>query len=155
MQSFQLNPLELIGDSTTDSQVAMHFIAFLPLYCFTLLVAYGSLAAPTDPPICNGHAKLCPREYSNVTFIGAHDSAFVGILPTQNQIKSVTDQLNSGIRFLQAQTHSFLDSIYLCHTSCFEVCVCVPPRTLSNIDANRRTQGRFRTIYHRLRAGLM
>lgn len=34
---------------------------------------------------------------------------------------SVTDQLNAGIRFLQAQTHYFLDTLSLCHTSCFEL----------------------------------
>jgi hypothetical protein len=84
------------------------------------LFALGALAAPTGL-VCNGNAALCSRKYSNITFIGSHDSAFVGILPTENQAKSVTDQLNSGIRFLQAQTHSFLGTVSLCHTSCFEV----------------------------------
>jgi len=31
----------------------------------------------------------------------------------------VTDQLNGGIRFLQAQTHNFENEMMLCHTSCF------------------------------------
>lgn len=35
-----------------------------------------------------------------------------------NQALSVTDQLNAGIRMLQAQTHDFLDNIQMCHTSC-------------------------------------
>jgi hypothetical protein len=69
---------------------------------------------------CNGHASLCNRSYSNITQIGAHDSAFVGILPTDNQLRSVTSQLNSGIRFLQAQTHNDSDILHLCHTSCLE-----------------------------------
>ncbi|TVY47920.1 PI-PLC X domain-containing protein [Lachnellula occidentalis] len=69
---------------------------------------------------CNGNDALCSRKYSNITQIGAHDSAFVGDLPTENQNLDVTGQLNAGIRFLTAQTHSFLDEIYLCHTSCFE-----------------------------------
>ncbi|TVY18901.1 PI-PLC X domain-containing protein 1 [Lachnellula arida] len=69
---------------------------------------------------CNGNDALCSRKYSNITQIGAHDSAFVGDLPTDNQNLNVTGQLDAGIRFLTAQTHSFLDEIYLCHTSCWE-----------------------------------
>ncbi|KAK7973074.1 PLC-like phosphodiesterase [Apiospora saccharicola] len=78
-----------------------------------LAFASGSLALN-----CNGHTELCDRKYSNVTFIGAHDSSFVGRLPTQNQLQSVTDQLGGGIRYLTAQTHAKDDAIQLCHTSC-------------------------------------
>ncbi|KAE8442256.1 hypothetical protein EG329_003516 [Mollisiaceae sp. DMI_Dod_QoI] len=69
---------------------------------------------------CNGNTALCSRKYSNVTQIGTHDSAFVGVLPTDNQLLSVTDQLNAGIRFLQAQTHVKNGALELCHTSCLE-----------------------------------
>ena len=69
---------------------------------------------------CNGHAELCPRRYSNISQIGSHDSAFVGMLPSDNQDLSVTDQLNKGVRFLQVQTHHDLfGRLSLCHTSCF------------------------------------
>ncbi|KAF3000654.1 hypothetical protein E8E14_007269 [Neopestalotiopsis sp. 37M] len=67
---------------------------------------------------CNGNAALCDRKYSNVSFIGAHDSPFVGILPTQNQLQDVTAQLNQGVRYLTAQTHDKDGAIQLCHTSC-------------------------------------
>ncbi|PSS27466.1 hypothetical protein M430DRAFT_46563 [Amorphotheca resinae ATCC 22711] len=70
---------------------------------------------------CNGNTALCSRQYSNVTQIGAHDSAFVGILPTDNQVKSVADQLDAGVRFLQAQTHENSGELHLCHTSCLEL----------------------------------
>jgi hypothetical protein len=70
---------------------------------------------------CNGNAALCSRPYSNVTLIGTHDSAFVGILPTDNQADTVTQQLDAGIRFLQAQTHSKSGVLELCHTSCTEL----------------------------------
>jgi hypothetical protein len=81
----------------------------------------GSASSSTAAAVaCNGDAALCSRLYSNVTQIGTHDSAFVGILPTQNQLVSVEDQLDAGIRFLSAQTHLNDGEIYLCHTTCFE-----------------------------------
>jgi len=80
----------------------------------------SSTTAPTDVA-CNGDAALCSRLYSNVTQIGTHDSAFVGILPTENQLVSVTTQLDDGIRFLQAQTHVKDNVLELCHTSCLEL----------------------------------
>ncbi|KAJ5803562.1 uncharacterized protein N7503_006012 [Penicillium pulvis] len=70
---------------------------------------------------CNGRTEYCTRSYSNITFIGSHDSAFVGSLPQQNQDIDITAQLDMGIRYLQAQTHkSLFDDkiIELCHTSC-------------------------------------
>jgi hypothetical protein len=69
---------------------------------------------------CNGNDVLCSRKYSNVTQIGTHDSAFVGILPTDNQFESVSSQLDAGIRFLQAQTHLKNGALELCHTTCTE-----------------------------------
>ena len=75
------------------------------------------------PTVCNGYGALCNRSYSNITFIGTHDSAFVGSTsdPRVNQEKSVTDQLNAGIRFLQAQTHNLAGQLSMCHTSCLEL----------------------------------
>jgi hypothetical protein len=70
---------------------------------------------------CNGNTALCSRKYSNVTQIGSHDSAFVGVLPPDNQYIPVVDQLNLGIRFLQAQTHKKDNGIEMCHTSCLEL----------------------------------
>ncbi|KAK9372295.1 PLC-like phosphodiesterase [Lipomyces chichibuensis] len=82
-----------------------------------IFLASGSLALTT----CNGHEELCSRQYSNVSFIGAHNSPFVGCLPQQNQEWSVTRQLDNGIRFLQGQTHRapVTGSLNFCHTSCF------------------------------------
>ncbi|EIW71612.1 hypothetical protein TREMEDRAFT_16423, partial [Tremella mesenterica DSM 1558] len=68
--------------------------------------------------ICNGHSELCDRLYSNVTFLGAHDSYAVGSSIADNQSKNVTEQLDDGIRTLQIQTHNATDGIHLCHTSC-------------------------------------
>ncbi|KAH7003372.1 PLC-like phosphodiesterase [Fusarium venenatum] len=68
---------------------------------------------------CNGHDKLCKRKYSETTFIGAHNSAFVGKQPSQNQYLPVTEQLNFGVRFLQAQTQDKNGDIQMCHTHCW------------------------------------
>ena len=88
----------------------------------------GRASASTTTTVattCNGRTEYCTRSYSNITFIGAHDSAFVGDLPQDNQNINITAQLDMGIRFLQAQTHkNLLDEVInetvleLCHTSC-------------------------------------
>ena len=91
----------------------MQLFSLFIVYCFSLLFS-------TAQAQCNGNAELCSRKYSNVSQIGSHDSSFVGDLPTENQHFSVTLQLNSGIRFLQAQTHKLLGTIDMCHTSCLE-----------------------------------
>lgn len=70
---------------------------------------------------CNGHDELCGKRYSEVTFVGSHDSAFVGQTPTHNQYVSVTEQLQLGVRFLQAQTHNKGGTIEMCHTYCWEL----------------------------------
>lgn len=74
-----------------------------------------------NPTTCNGRSEYCTRSYSNITFVGSHDSPFVGELPQQNQNIGIAAQLNMGIRYLQAQTHhSLIDKnvLELCHTSC-------------------------------------
>ncbi|KAJ4265591.1 hypothetical protein NW762_004884 [Fusarium torreyae] len=86
---------------------------FLLLQIF--IFATGVLAA------CNGHDKLCKRRYSDIIFIGTHNSAFVGELPPHNQHVSVTDQLDLGVRFLQAQTQDKDGDIQMCHTHCWEL----------------------------------
>ena len=92
----------------------------LPI-AFFFLLSFLCFAPGRAQTICNGHAELCSRRYSNVTAIGAHDSAFVGQLPQDNQAVSVTAQLDAGIRFLQVQSHkNIFGTLQLCHTSCFE-----------------------------------
>lgn len=76
----------------------------------------------TTTTTCNGRPEYCNRFYSNITFIGSHDSPFVGELPQQNQNIGIKAQLDMGIRYVQAQTHhSIIDKnvLELCHTSCF------------------------------------
>lgn len=72
---------------------------YLPYLALPLL---ASTALAAD--VCNGHAELCERQYSSVTFMGAHNSYAVGEGLGDNQLKDVTAQLNDGIRTLQVQT---------------------------------------------------
>lgn len=71
--------------------------------------------------VCNGHEKLCGRQYSNITWVGSHNSAFVGKTFVHNQFVTVTEQLDLGVRFLQAQTLDNYGRIDLCHTTCWEL----------------------------------
>jgi hypothetical protein len=82
-------------------------------------LALGAIASAQQ--LCNGKSEYCGRKYSNVSNVAAHDSPFVGDLLTQNQHLSVEEQLSSGVRFLQGQTHkNIIGGLNLCHTSCFE-----------------------------------
>ncbi|KAH8693280.1 PLC-like phosphodiesterase [Talaromyces proteolyticus] len=73
----------------------------------------------TNTQPCNGYAEFCSRNYSNVTYVAAHNSPFdrQGNLAS-NQQYGVTTQLNDGIRMLQFQAHYQNETMYLCHTSC-------------------------------------
>lgn len=90
-------------------------LAIMRRFAPLLALAGVALAA------CNGRDEYCGRKYSDITYMGAHDSAFVGELPTHNQYVSITDQLNLGVRFLQAQTHNKGGAIEMCHTYCWEL----------------------------------
>lgn len=85
------------------------FPLYIIVFSFFTAVAWAA---------CNGHDKLCERKYSEITFMGSHNSAFVGKQPSDNQYVSVTEQLDLGIRFLQAQTQDKFGDIHMCHTSC-------------------------------------
>ncbi|MCJ1403452.1 hypothetical protein MMC11_006675 [Xylographa trunciseda] len=89
----------------------------------TLLVATGTSALATPSPTyttpCNGYLEFCDRQYSNITFIAAHNSPFnIPDSLASNQDYGVITQLNSGIRMLQGQTHIVNNTVHFCHTSC-------------------------------------
>jgi hypothetical protein len=64
----------------------MRFASFALGLALTVTSTYAAT-------ICNGDSALCDRSYSNVTFIGAHDSYAVGSSIADNQDKDVTAQL--------------------------------------------------------------
>lgn len=86
---------------------------------FSILFALSVAPLSLAQSVCNGREEYCGRRYSDITFVGAHNSPFVGPLPQHNQEISVTGQLNLGIRFLQGQTHLDInEELHMCHTSC-------------------------------------
>ena len=81
----------------------------------------SSSAVPTNTQACNNYPEFCYRKYSNITYVGAHNSPFV--TPNNaaaNQEFGVLDQLNDGIRLLTGETHynATTNTISYCHTSC-------------------------------------
>lgn len=58
-------------------------------------IALGSTLAASAlaATVCNGDAALCERLYSNVTYVGTHNSYSVGTALPNNQLKDVTEQL--------------------------------------------------------------
>ncbi|KAK1700381.1 PLC-like phosphodiesterase [Colletotrichum godetiae] len=78
-------------------------------------------AAPTNTQPCNNYVEFCDRKYSNVTEVGCHNSPFVRPgNSASNQALDVTNQLNDGIRFLQAQIQWPTNGTvpHFCHSSC-------------------------------------
>ncbi|KAL2140446.1 hypothetical protein VTI28DRAFT_3797 [Corynascus sepedonium] len=78
-------------------------------------------ARPTNTRPCNNYPELCARKYSNITQVGCHNSPFVRAgSAAANQEFPVLDQLNDGVRFLQAQMQWPVNGTapHFCHTSC-------------------------------------
>ncbi|KAK4452348.1 PI-PLC X domain-containing protein 1 [Podospora aff. communis PSN243] len=76
---------------------------------------------PTNTRPCNNYPEFCDRKYSNITEVGAHNSPFVRQgSAAANQQLDVIDQLNDGIRFLQAQIQWPTNGTvpHFCHSTC-------------------------------------
>jgi hypothetical protein len=126
----KLNRSASISFCITDSALAVFSDSFpfatqLTMYTFLTILSFTLSTLSLIPTTlaqtaCNGSPSLCSRIYSNVSEIGTHDSAFIGLLPADNQDESITDQLDAGIRFLQSQTHvNPFGTLEMCHTSCY------------------------------------
>lgn len=58
-----------------------------------------SLPTATNSQPCNNYPEFCPRQYSNITMVAAHNSPFVRKgSAAANQQFGVTAQLNDGVR---------------------------------------------------------
>ncbi|GFP53920.1 PI-PLC X domain-containing protein 1 [Trichoderma asperellum] len=83
----------------------------------------STASASSSSSVCNNSPVLCDRHYNDITYMGAHDSAFLrdastGNSVAGNQFKNATFALDAGLRFLQAQVHNENNTLRLCHTSC-------------------------------------
>ncbi|KAJ7838093.1 PLC-like phosphodiesterase [Mycena olivaceomarginata] len=66
-------------------------------------------------------AELCDWLYSNVTYVGAHDSFAFSPNPltlARNQEVDIPTQLSLGVQLLQGQAHMIGDELHFYHTSC-------------------------------------
>ncbi|TGJ79867.1 hypothetical protein E0Z10_g8885 [Xylaria hypoxylon] len=80
-----------------------------------------STASSTNTQACNNYVEFCTRKYSNITEVSCHNSPFLTANNiAANQQYDVTQQLDDGIRFLQAQIQwPSNDTVpHFCHTSC-------------------------------------
>lgn len=101
----------LIGSAKTPSSTLSR----------TVSTTLSSPSPPTNTQACNNYVEFCTRKYGNITEIACHNSPF--ITPNNlaaNQQYDVTQQLNDGVRFLQAQIQWPDNSSepHFCHTSC-------------------------------------
>ncbi|PWW79160.1 PLC-like phosphodiesterase [Tuber magnatum] len=81
--------------------------------------AVTSAPEPASTQPCNLYVEFCNRRYSDITYVGAHNSPFVKEYSlAANQNLDVKAQLNDGIRMLQGQAHKLNGTIHYCHTSC-------------------------------------
>ncbi|CAK7216324.1 hypothetical protein SCUCBS95973_002774 [Sporothrix curviconia] len=111
-----------VNDEILDDVVALDYEVVASEASSAIKIARTS-STWSNITVCNGHAELCSRKYSNVSMVGAHNSPFV--VPNNlasNQYFKVTQQLDDGIRFLQAQIQFPKDDDgtgpHFCHTSC-------------------------------------
>lgn len=84
----------------------------------------ANLPAPdaAPPPTCNGTADRCARPYNQVAQACTHNAmsskAYRFIIPTPNQMRSLTEQLDAGVRCLMLDTYAFEGELYFCHGAC-------------------------------------
>ncbi|KAF2398949.1 PLC-like phosphodiesterase [Trichodelitschia bisporula] len=117
-QSIKTTAATLVGDDTLLTDVTYITPSTTTLFHYdTRTTPWLEHGSPT--PACNGWPEFCSRRFSDITHVGAHNFAFARKHNgASNQALSVADQLNDGIRMLQAQVHFHNNTLTLCHTSC-------------------------------------
>ncbi|KAI1365547.1 PLC-like phosphodiesterase [Xylaria arbuscula] len=132
LASFSDSTGSLITDNTTSSTTAhsktSNTVTLLTGSARTTTTVSGnasttisSAPAATNTVPCNNYVEFCSRKYSNITEVACHNSPFITTSNiAANQEYDVTQQLNDGVRFLQAQIQwpSNDTKPHFCHTSC-------------------------------------
>lgn len=103
--------------------VAVAGVRAIPQAAPTTSSAAASSTDSASSDACNNSPSLCSKKYNEVTYLGAHDSAFLRDDSTDNSIAgnqylNATRALDAGLRLLQAQVHDEDGALQLCHTSC-------------------------------------
>jgi len=74
---------------------------------------------PSDTFGCNGYAILCTRSYDDVTYPATHNShanpvsGFNNL--AENQLASITTQLERGVRYINMDLYQYGDDVWVCH----------------------------------------
>lgn len=117
----------IAGNATTkSSSSSTETVTFLTGSASTASANISTTATvavpvPTNTRPCNNYPEFCERKYSNITVVGCHNSPFVRAgSAAANQQLGVADQLNDGVRFLQAQIQWPANGSvpHFCHSSC-------------------------------------
>jgi hypothetical protein len=104
-----------IDASSADAGAASDVLFDAPLSDTT------AVDAGMDPPMrCNGYPELCDRRLDEVVFPTTHNAMSNSdegwIAP--NQQHGIKRQLEDGIRGMLIDTHAYMGTTYLCHSSC-------------------------------------
>ncbi|RYP51940.1 hypothetical protein DL768_002816 [Monosporascus sp. mg162] len=76
------------------------------------------LVAAASAQNCNGFAELCSRRYSEVSFLAAHNAAFVGDTAFHNQFEYPEAHFDRGVRYFTTQVHNRNGQLKQCHSDC-------------------------------------
>ncbi|KAI9903342.1 hypothetical protein N3K66_002694 [Trichothecium roseum] len=105
------------------TQTVRHLAVVGSLLGASSALPQGTSGDSSSSTACNNSPSLCDKKYSEITHLGAHDSAFLrddstGNSIAGNQYYNATYALDAGLRLLQAQVHVEDSELRLCHTSC-------------------------------------
>ncbi|KAJ2781238.1 hypothetical protein H4R18_003002 [Coemansia javaensis] len=81
----------------------MRTTGVLPLKAAAIFPLVAGLARALGAEPCNGHAELCGRAYSNVSYACTHNAYSYpppSVLPVLNQERTIAEQLGDGVRAL-------------------------------------------------------
>lgn len=86
---------------------------------FIFFIVLPSTSTHAQVPTCNGYSELCARRYNQVAYAGTHNATSLSPSPVSNQDKTITEQLNAGIRSMKIpvhiDTHKNKRTLMACH----------------------------------------
>jgi len=111
-----------LGNPETETPTSGSYtMSYTPTVTITNNVTATTTVRPTNTQPCNNYVELCTRKYSNITNVGCHNSPFVRPGNSgSNQELPVKQQLDDGVRFIQAQIQFPEGSNipHFCHSTC-------------------------------------